>query len=871
MTGLLVCLVVSCGAATQARLVFCSEEDNDLFQIVSAAGLEVERYDHPAEAVAAAPVGGGVLILARGYPEEATQVDARIFEQAARKQLRLFVEYPAFLPGLEIGPPAGSSVERAVITSDLFGDRLQPLRIASIHGLRYLPVDVGAAHVVAARVAGFDEALYGLPAETVPLLFEAPGQDLLVATTNLSGFVTGRYAPQDAWSGIWRAILHWTAPGVDLPELAWTPAVRASYGPDEELPADVELEAFRRGLAWFRNAKMIVHPSFAEEIAQGERLRSLPADAPVGDGSLGSLEAVLSILHSDGTQSIGSVRRGDCICETAMALAFEGRVLDAERSRSTARNLLDYYFFESGALERERGDPQDGNHGLIAWGVSSPAWWVASYGDDNARQMLGALAVAALNGDDRWDEVVLRCLFANLRTTGRLGFRGNRIDVGPLSARGWRSYFDDRPVNYAPHFEAYLWACFLWAYEQTGEELFLDRARTALTMTMAQHTDGWRWTNGLAQERARILLPLAWLVRVEDTPEHRALLRQAVDGLLALQEEHGAIREELGLPGRGAYPPPQSNEAYGRSEASLIARNGDPVSDLLYTTNFAFLGLHEAAAATGDAEMRAAADELAEFLCRIQVRSEGLPMLDGGWFRAFDFGRWEHWGSNADHGWGAWAIESGWTQGWITSVLALRQLNTSLWDLTHGSGIERHHERLRAEMLPPYVPPEPLPHDALGKRVRYQSAPDPRYPDELGDLTDGQLGVVHHAHTGWVGWLGVDAVVTVDLETERRITHLDASCLRALAVGIHLPRRVTYLISADGESFHEVAQVERPQGTARGENAALRFAASGLDARARYVRVLAQGEETIPDGFRAAGSQAWLFLDEILVNPQDDD
>ena len=29
-------------------------------------------------------------------------------------------------------------------------------------------------------------------------------------------------------------------------------------------------------------------------------------------------------------------------------------------------------------------------------------------------------------------------------------------------------------------------------------------------MTMKQYPNGWRWTNGLAQEKARILLPLAW-------------------------------------------------------------------------------------------------------------------------------------------------------------------------------------------------------------------------------------------------------------------------------------------------------------------------------------------------------------------------
>ncbi|WP_372934512.1 hypothetical protein, partial [Mariniphaga sediminis] len=62
--------------------------------------------------------------------------------------------------------------------------------------------------------------------------------------------------------------------------------------------------------------------------------------------------------------------------------------------------------------------------------------------------------------------------------------------------------------------------------------------------------------------------------------------------------------------------------------------------------------------------------------------------------------RFEHWGSNADHGWGAWAIETGWTQGWITSILALRELDTSIWDLTKDSKIAIHHKKLKEELLP---------------------------------------------------------------------------------------------------------------------------------------------------------------------------
>jgi len=177
------------------------------------------------------------------------------------------------------------------------------------------------------------------------------------------------------------------------------------------------------------------------------------------------------------------------------------------------------------------------------------------------------------------------------------------------------------------------------------------------------------------------------------------MLFTVLEDLIALQHKTGAIREEIGDLTMGVYPPPRNNEDYGTNEASLIAKNGDQVCDLLYTTNFAFLGLHEAYYATKDPKIKDAADKLAEFLCRIQVTSEEHPEIDGGWMRAFDFGRYEHWGSNADHGWGAWAIESGWTQSWIISILALREMDTSIWDLTESLKVDQHFIRLKDEML----------------------------------------------------------------------------------------------------------------------------------------------------------------------------
>jgi hypothetical protein len=230
--------------------------------------------------------------------------------------------------------------------------------------------------------------------------------------------------------------------------------------------------------------------------------------------------------------------------EAAMALAFDGVINNDPRRCGVARNLNDFVYLASIATKGPRNDPESPSFGLLGWDVHhSPGVF---YGDDTARSVLSVLACAALLDTDRWDEKILRCLLANLRTTGRLGFRGERIDEGPLHENGWRHHYEKDPIHCAPQFESVLWACFLWAYRRTGYGLFLDRPKSGIRRTMEAYPDGWRWTNGLQQERARMLLSLSWLVRVEETPEHRKWLRFMANELLEHQAVCGDIREELG-------------------------------------------------------------------------------------------------------------------------------------------------------------------------------------------------------------------------------------------------------------------------------------------------------------------------------------
>ena len=717
-------------SASKPHLVFSCQANNDLYMTLQQTSkVSVPRYASAAEAVEAAPPGAGVLILADGYPDRTTPLSPEMFKTAARKGLRLYVEFPSYLPATKLGQPREIKWERGVVSSDAFGPSLQKMRILAIHSCRFIPVSAENPHLVMARVAGYDYAPFGLPKQTFPILFELPADKIesspvLVSTTKLSQFITGRYAPKDAWGPIWRMILIWLQPGRSVPDLKWIPVVRPSYGAHDKIPQDVERQALRRGIEWYFRAPLIVHPSWVSQYNLpanqaepthdwpfGDRIALMPnPGATVGDGSLGILEGFTSTILPDGTQPLRWWRRDDCNGEVAGTLALAGMALRSDRYRQVAGNIGDYIYFKSIMSLGKRADPKDPAYGLFGWNDVPNYWdkmdgYGVYYGDDNARGMLGMIMAGAAMRTDRWNERLAKGLVANLRLTGQLGFQPDRVDTEPLEKNGWRYYFDSRTTSFAPNYQAYVWASYLWASGHGGFPLFLERTKTGLGMMMARRPTDWEAGMGagvataVRMGEARMLLPLAWLVRVEDTAQHRQWLHQITEDLLSVQDDCGAIREQSGDPNSNA-PLIPSNDAYGTAEGSIIQTNGDPATDLIYTVNFAFLGLHEAAAATGDRYYEDAEDRLAKFLCRVQVKSEKHPELDGAWFRAFDFERWEYWASNNDVGWGAWCTETGWMQSWITAVLALRKMKTSLWDLTAQLGLKAYFEKYRHEMLP---------------------------------------------------------------------------------------------------------------------------------------------------------------------------
>lgn len=705
LTWMVLCLTVfSVNVYGQGKtLYYYGSVKNDLYGYLVKEGFVLKSYASPGQAIKAAPLNAGLLLLAKAYPAADPQnhIDAAMLKLITTKKLKAYVEYPAAFPGLQLPQkPLETNLERGVVSADLFGSGLPRLSLLGIHNCHVLPVKVDDPLIVLAKVVGVDKAELGLDStKTYPLLFRK--NNVLISTTALSNFKTGRYGPEKSMRTVLSYIAGQVTGNHQIRLKDWKGDVRPAFGPDELLPQTARINSIKQGVEWFSKGRFFVHPQWKADWLKYGSDGLKPVGPPVsqtkpnGDGSLGILEGHTSTIYYDGSQQYRYWMRADVQGEASMALAAAGALLNNDEFKKRSANLIDYMFRTSNLRSGPKNDPNSPAYGLIGWATSNAGTF---YGDDNSRAILGALAAAAYLKNPKWDQELAEAIMANFRTTSKEGFRGERLEEADIIRNGWPYYYNRSLIHPSPHFESWMWALYLWLYDKTGYEPLLSRTKEAMRITMADYPEKWKWGSSLQTQRARMILPLAWLLRIEDTEEHRRWLDLVTDDMLKNQVDCGAIREELGK-GKGMFKELKKNSDYGSDEGSLITINGQQISCMLYTNNFALFSLNEAAKATGDKKYSNAAERLADFLVRIQVKSEQHKDLDGAWFRAFDYGKWDYWASNSDAGWGAWCTLTGWIQSWIVTSQVQIQQQQSFWDITKDTGLRSTGKAIVGNMM----------------------------------------------------------------------------------------------------------------------------------------------------------------------------
>ena len=157
-------------------------------------------------------------------------------------------------------------------------------------------------------------------------------------------------------------------------------------------------------------------------------------------------------------------------------------------------------------------------------------------------------------------------------------------------------------------------------------------------------------------------------------------------------------------------------------------------------------------------------------------------------------------------------------------------------------------------------------HKAIGEVVKYKHTYSQWYSSG-GDaaLVDSKLGSTVFKDGSWQGFWGDDIIVEVDLGNEVNISHLETHFYQYNNSWIFMPTSVVFEGSLDGKHFFELGKMNsKTDPKARGNNIE-NFISKVDNINTRYVRLTAKNIGKVPSWHEAAGSDAWLFIDEIVI------
>lgn len=151
-------------------------------------------------------------------------------------------------------------------------------------------------------------------------------------------------------------------------------------------------------------------------------------------------------------------------------------------------------------------------------------------------------------------------------------------------------------------------------------------------------------------------------------------------------------------------------------------------------------------------------------------------------------------------------------------------------------------------------------HKAIGKPVSYSPLYHKSYQGQgEGTLTNIIRGTKNFHDGQWLGWLGDDVTLTLDLGETTEVSEVRIGAMDAQSSGIYFPERLTVALSADGKNYREVAVQEEPC-TIKGKPSLKDFVLKFAPQSTRYLKIQLKNVKTPPKG-----GDAWLFIDEILV------
>lgn len=153
------------------------------------------------------------------------------------------------------------------------------------------------------------------------------------------------------------------------------------------------------------------------------------------------------------------------------------------------------------------------------------------------------------------------------------------------------------------------------------------------------------------------------------------------------------------------------------------------------------------------------------------------------------------------------------------------------------------------------------------KPVEITNAPAANYTyNGALSLVDGLKGNKNYKTGRWIGFVGNDVELTIDMREETEVSTAKVSALVEKGDWIMGATGLTVSVSNDGKNFKPVASEKYDVLKAEDKNTIYDYSVNFAPVKAKFVRVTVNSTKQLPKWHGGAGKAGYLFVDEIEVN-----
>ena len=151
---------------------------------------------------------------------------------------------------------------------------------------------------------------------------------------------------------------------------------------------------------------------------------------------------------------------------------------------------------------------------------------------------------------------------------------------------------------------------------------------------------------------------------------------------------------------------------------------------------------------------------------------------------------------------------------------------------------------------------------STGRKIWLKNQPHENY-SAGGSFTliDAMKGNPEKYGRDWIGFWGNDLEATIDLGKIEKVTNVATNFLMNEGSWIYFPSKYEVWISNDNTNFTKVIEVSKEE-IQKNQGVVI---CKNLNIEVQYVKVIAKNAGKIPNGKAGAGSDSWLFVDEITI------